>query len=312
MILAMAITDPTAIPETTDAIEEYLTAADAAWGSGDQDGAAVLYWSATSSSIGFDEKRFAEAYYRLGLHAEAQGDHTRAASCFNWASQQGHADATQKYAEYQATAQHTDVVADTPPQDAAEVERYATMAMHAFDGGDWERAYQLYDAIYQSPALMPANKAHAALRLGEICRQWGSHDQAYAFFEEAASMGVGDSRDKAAAYLAEYQKENTDNSGLSTSAGIDSAETAAPYVDGLATAYEQGNTTLTTSYATLVHESGGASAEQKATAAYYLGRLAYDRDDYDTARIYIREARDGAADPQRGWAAEMLQSYWQE
>jgi hypothetical protein len=58
-----------------------------------------------------------------------------------------------------------------------------------------------------------------------------------------------------------------------------------------------------------VHGADAATAEQKGYAAYYLASLAWQANDYDTARTLYQEARDNADSHTAELATSLLRTH---
>jgi tetratricopeptide (TPR) repeat protein len=95
--------------------------------------------------------------------------------------------------------------------------------------------------------------------------------------------------------------------------GLETAHDASPAAAQLAAgliAYENGDTTAArAAFEAAIHLDGPAA--EKARAHYYIGAMDYQHRRYANARNHI-EAASQAPEPERGWAAAMLQWRWDE
>jgi len=201
------------------------------------------------------------------------------------------------------------------PQNEAEADHYVQLANAAANAGDWERADQLYMAIYQSPANNAEQRGHAALGLGIVLRHRNEGDAAMQYLEEASQLGDDQVRSRALKHIGEIRMAdgNVDaGTQVASSTSIDSEEAAATMLQAGIDRYEVSDTEGAKARFEAVRASNAASAQQKGYAAYYLATFAWYAGDYDVARVQYREARDNADSHTAELAKEMLHSHWGE
>ncbi|HEV7205741.1 MAG TPA: tetratricopeptide repeat protein [Jatrophihabitans sp.] len=80
------------------------------------------------------------------------------------------------------------------PEDATACTEYRTEADQAWDGGDTDRAYELYHSLTQSLAATDAQTSHAQYRLALIAVNRGDHDLAYDLLSRSSEPGAADLR----------------------------------------------------------------------------------------------------------------------
>jgi tetratricopeptide (TPR) repeat protein len=306
------ITDPTAIPETEDDAKEYEKELQAA--GGDWAKVEPLARSLSQSDVATREAR-AMAYSALGNALENTGRADEAIDAYRRAvdmgdtSAQALVDALVK-AESRAPVEEAHI-----PQNEAEAEEYLRMAGAAREAGDWERADQLYSALYQSPANSAEQRGQAAYGLGLTLRHRNSGDAAMQYLQEASQIGDDMIRGAALEQIREIRMGD-DNVDLGTetvsSAAIDSEEAAATMLQAGVDRFEVSDNDGAKARFEAVHASSAASAQQKGYAAYYLATMAWYLGDYDVARVQFREARDNADSATADLARQMLQSHWGE
>ncbi|HZX55859.1 MAG TPA: tetratricopeptide repeat protein [Ilumatobacteraceae bacterium] len=212
--------------------------------------------------------------------------------------------------------EHRDPVEEAHiPQNEAEANEYLRLGKAAMDAGDWERADQLFTALYQSPANSAEQRGQAAYGLGSVLRHRNANDAAMQYFQEASQIGNDVVRGAAMSALGEMRvlDDNVDlGNETASSSSIDSAEAAATMLQAGVDRYEVSDTAGATARFEAVHAASVATAEQRGYAAYYLACLAWNVGDYDVARVQFREAKQSADTATSALAAQMLQSHWAE
>jgi tetratricopeptide (TPR) repeat protein len=306
------ITDPTAIPETDDDAKEYEKELQAV--GGDWAKVEPLARALSESDVASREQR-AMAYSALGNALENTGRADEAMDAYRRAVDMGDASA-QALVDAILRGEHQEPVEVAHiPQNEAEAAEYFRMAGAARDAGDWERADQLYSAVYQSPANSAEQRGQAALGIGVVLRHRNAGDAAMQFLQEASQIGDDDVRAFALAQIREIRMGD-DNSELgtevATSAVVDSEQAAAMMLQAGVDRYEVSDNEGAKARFEAVHASTAASAEQKGYAAYYLATMAWYAGDYDVARVQFREARDNADATTAELARQMLRSHWGE
>ena len=143
------ITDPTAIPETEDDAKEYEKELQAV--GGDWAKVEPLARSLSQSDVATREAR-AMAYSALGNALENTGRPDEAIDAYRGAVRMGDATAQVLVDALLAGEHRGPVEAEHIPQNEAEAGEYVRLAGAAKDAGDWERADELYSAVYKSPA----------------------------------------------------------------------------------------------------------------------------------------------------------------
>jgi len=78
------------------------------------------------------------------------------------------------------------------PETEAACTEYLTEADQAWDGGDVDRAYELYHSLFMSHLRTDAQRSHAAFRLGAILLNRGERDQAFGFLSQSHEPGAHD------------------------------------------------------------------------------------------------------------------------
>ena len=306
------ITDPTAIPETEDDAKEYEKELQAV--GGDWPKAEPLARSLSQSDHATREAR-AMAYSALGNALENTGRADEAIDAYRGAVQMGDASAQVMVDALLAGETRGPVESEHIPQNEAEAGEYIRLAGAAKDSGDWERADQLYSAVYKSPANNAEQRGQAALGIGFVLRHRNEGDAAMQYLQEASEIGDDTVRAFALAQIREIRMGD-DNVALGTetasSAAIDTEEAAATMLQAGIDRYEVSDNDGAKARFEAVHASSAASAQQKGYAAYYLATMAWYGGDYDVARVQFREARDNADSGTADLARQMLQSHWGE
>jgi hypothetical protein len=297
----MAIDDPTAIPETAEAVVEYLKEADEAFQREDNDAARPLYYSALQSAqlSATDNSR---VNHRLALIHLAAGE-TEEAFRFAHASREPGRDDILRALDG-ATA---DAAVDPSeiPQTFEEMERYWNAALAARNNSDQSTEEALLRAVASSPAASPGDVAHASVRVAQLAQAAGRTDEAHAWADSALANASGDDDRSAALAVLQATGGPAPDSNPYETAG------SRQLMAGLA-AWEAGDqATARTAFDAVLAATDVTSGDQ-GRAAFYLGSMAYHAKDFDTARTHLHRARDNADDPEKAWAIEMLEWRWQE
>jgi len=306
------ITDPTAIPETEDDAKEYEKELQAV--GGDWAKVEPLARSLSQSDVATREAR-AMAYSALGNALENTARADEAIDAYRRAVDMGDTSA-QVMVDALLKGEHREPVEEAHiPQNEAEAAEYFRLAGAAKDAGDWERADQLYSAVYKSPANSAEQRGQAALGIGFVLRHRNEGDAAMQYLQEASQIGDDSVRAFALEQIREIRMGD-DNVDLGTetasSAAIDSEEAAATMLQAGVDRYEVSDNDGAKARFEAVHASSAASAQQKGYAAYYLATMAWYLGDYDVARVQFREARDNADSATADLARQMLHSHWGE
>ena len=257
----------------------------------------------------------AMAYSALGNALENTGRSDEAIDAYRGAVQMGDASA-QALVDTLVAGEHRDPVeADHIPQNEAEAGEYIRLAGAARQAGDWERADQLYSAVYKSSSNTAEQRGQAALGIGDALMHRNSLDAAMQYLQEASQIGDDTIRALALQKIGEIRMAD-DNVDLGTevpsSAAIDSEEKAATMLQAGVDRYEVSDNDGAKARFEAVRASSSASAQQKGYAAYFLATMAWYAGDYDVARVQFREARDNADSATADLAREMLQTHWGE
>ena len=306
------ITDPTAIPETEDDVKEYEKELQSV--GGDWPRVEPLARALSQSDVASREVR-AMAYSALGNALENTGRSDEAIDAYRGAVQMGDASA-QALVDTLVAGEHRDPVeADHIPQNEAEASEYIRLAGKAREAGDWERADQLYSAVYKSSSNTAEQRGQAALGIGDALMHRNSLDAAMQYLQEASQIGDDTIRALALQKIGEIRMAD-DNVDLGTevasSAVIDSEEKAATMLQAGVDRYEVSDNGGAKARFEAVRAASAASAQQKGYAAYFLATMAWYAGDYDVARVQFREARDNADSATADLAREMLQTHWGE
>jgi len=306
------ITDPTAIPETEDDVKEYEKELQSV--GGDWPRVEPLARALSQSDVASREVR-AMAYSALGNALENTGRSDEAIDAYRGAVQMGDASA-QALVDTLVAGEHRDPVeADHIPQNEAEAGEYIRLAGKAREAGDWERADQLYSAVYKSSSNTAEQRGQAALGIGDALMHRNSLDAAMQYLQEASQIGDDTIRALALQKIGEIRMAD-DNVDLGTevasSAVIDSEEKAATMLQAGVDRYEVSDNGGAKARFEAVRAASAASAQQKGYAAYFLATMAWYAGDYDVARVQFREARDNADSATADLAREMLQTHWGE
>jgi tetratricopeptide (TPR) repeat protein len=306
------ISDPTAIPETEHDAKEYENELQSV--GGDWAKVEPLARSLSQSDVATREVR-AMAYSALGNALENTGRSDEAIDAYRRAVEMGDQSA-QALVDALLKGEHREPVEEAHiPQNEAEAADYFRLAGAAREAGDWERADQLYSAVYQSPANNAEQRGQAALGLGVVLMHRNAGDAAMQYLQEASQIGDDEVRGFALEQIRQIRMgdDNVDlGTELASSAAVDSEEAAATMLQAGVDRYEVSDNDGAKARFEAVHASSAASGEQKGYAAYYLATMAWYQGDYDVARVQFREARDNADSTTADLARAMLQSHWGE
>jgi len=311
-ILIGVITDPTAIPETADDAAEYEKELQAV--GGDWPKVEPLARALSQSDVATREQR-ATAYSALGNALENTNRADEAIDAYRRAVDMGDQSAQVMVDALIGKETRGPVEESHIPQNEAEAAEYIRLAGAAREAGDWERADQLYSAVYQSPANSAEQRGQAALGIGVALRHRNEGDAAMQYLEEASQIGDDSIRAYALQQIGEIRMgDGNVELGTETpsSAAIDSEEKAATMLQAGVDRYEVSDNDGAKARFEAVHASNAASAAQKGYAAYYLATMAWYMGDYDVARVQYREARDNADSTTADLARQMLHSHWGE
>lgn len=312
LILSSVITDPTAIPETADDANEYEKELQAV--GGDWPKVEPLARALSQSDVATREQR-AMAYGALGNALENTNRADEAIDAYRRAVDMGDTSAQATVDSLLAKERRGPVEEAHIPQNEAEAAEYFRLAGAAREAGDWERADQLYSAVYQSPANSAEQRGQAALGVGVVLRHRNEGDAAMQYLQEASQIGDDSVRAFALEQIREIRMGdgNTElGTEVPSSASIDSEEAAATMLQAGVDRYEVSDNDGAKARFEAVHASTVASAAQKGYAAYYLATMAWYMGDYDVARVQFREARDSAGGTTADLARQMLQTHWGE
>jgi tetratricopeptide (TPR) repeat protein len=306
------ITDPTAIPETEEEAKEYEQALQAI--GGDWPRVEPLARSLSQSDVATREAR-SMAYNALGNALENTGRSDEAIDAYRRAVTMGDATAQVLVDKLVAGEKRAPTEESHVPQNEAEASEYLRLAKAAVDAEDWERADQLFTALYASPANSAEERGQAAYGLGLALRHRHSNDAAMQYFQEASQIGNDPVRAAALSAIGELRVMD-DNVDLGTevpsSTRIDSEAAATTMLQAGVDRYEVSDVAGAKARFEAVHAATAASAQQRGYAAYYLASMAWNEGDYDVARVQFRQAKESADSSTAELAGQMLRSHWGE
>lgn len=295
----MAIADVHAIPETADACNEYQTEADQAWTDGNEDHAWDLYRSLFESKVKTDAQE-SHVAHRLALIAVNRRDADNAWNYIAYSKEPG-ADEI-RHSLDNATPNDPVVDPDTPPATVEQTDDWWAAGVKANHDGDWGLASRIWASIAASTCNPPNVIAKAEVQLGDALRQLGDDDTARQWYEKA----LPNLDDQAAIDIARQKLLDV---GVHSTA--DHSSPAAEQVVIGVDAYQQGNAApARAAFEAALHLDG--PAEVKGRAHYYLGAMDYQEKKYADARNHVEAAAQSAPDPEKGWAAEMLNWHYDE
>lgn len=299
MTYPISIADLHAIPETEAACAEYTREADAAWETGDIDRAYALYLAVRNSSFAAGEQ-VDQAAVRLGVIAHYRGDIDDAVL---------HLRASNDPAARDMLHALTDATEDDPtptpeqiPQTTEQSFAWWEAAVDAEQAQNFDLAHGLFEATAQSEHLNPGQQGTALVHSAMALEQIGQSDLARQRYERCLSLLS--TEDELA-----FVSDRIHALGGGQETAHDSSPAATQVAAGMV-AYENGDATAArAAFEAAIHLDG--PAEEKARAHYYLGAMDYQHRRYADARNHI-EAASTAPEPERGWAAAMLQWRWDE
>lgn len=306
------IIDPSAIPETADDAKEYEQELQAI--GGDWMRVEPLARSLSQSDVAAREVR-AMAYSALGNALEGLGRPDEAIDAYRRAVDMGDTSAQAVVDNLLASQQRSPVEEAHIPQNEAEAGEYFRLAKAAIEAGDWERADELFTALYESPANSAEQRGQAAFGIGTALRHRNANDAAMQYFDEASQIGSDEVRGAALEQIRELRMADGNvelGTEVATSSPIDSEEAADTMLQAGVDRYEVSDTAGAKARFEAVHAAGSASTAQRGYAAYYLATMAWYEGDYDVARIQFREARDNADSTTAELASQMLRTHWGE
>jgi tetratricopeptide (TPR) repeat protein len=158
-----------------------------------------------------------------------------------------------------------------------------------YENGKYEQAIQnLTDYIRKFPN--GANILSAHYYRGESFYQLTQYDKAFEDFEYVIGRGASRhyARSLRLAALIAYNHRQDFNKSLDLFTKLEQAATTEDIrleaqVGAMQSAYRTGNASAVTSFAAKINGNPRATAEQKATANFFSGKLAFDRKDYAVA-----------------------------
>ncbi len=299
----MAIDDPTAIPESTERVTEYVEEADRLWNDSRTEEAHTLYRSVFNSpNAGSTES--SHSGYRLALYLQTIGDIDGALGFAAYTTEPG----TQELLTALRAAMPDQAVDPSEvPQTYEACERYAQSIVDAFGRSDWTTVDSLVLA-YQETTVDIGVGRHAVYQTyrGVALVHLGRNDEARPVLEYVLANSIDEDRLKdARAALAQI--------GYQVDDGGNPYETADSQMllTGIA-AFERGDETTATTELQSVVDSNDAGATDKGRAHFYLGSMAYHARRFEEARTHLHTAQSDAPDPEQGWANDMLSWRWQE
>lgn len=296
----MAIPDPTAIPESDEQVEEYLTAAGQAFDTGDSDRAFTLYWSAYQSERTGSHKGL--VLYRMALIEMGRGNPDEAYRMAFLSDHPGAADLLRS-ADNATPDQAVDP--NRIPATAEEALDYIRQADHAAETGDNATALALYSMIVQCPDLSPTGRANSQVAYADLLHRMNRDAEARQWLEAGISLADGDQLTRARALLAELGGAHvTDDNPYETEGSRALLAGIQFFQSGVG---DMARTELTTA---LTIDS--STDQDKGRAAYYLGVLDHQERHFGTARDHLHHAQRDAPDPEKTWATDMLGWEWQE
>ena len=298
----MAIDDPTAIPQTTEQITEYMQAADRLWNDSLTEEAHVLYRSVLAGIAGTPEASLAS--YRLALYLQTTGDIDGALIFASSSREPGTHDL-----EIALHAEMPDQAVDPSqvPETAEACERYMQSVDSAFDRSDWTTVDALCLAYQQTTVDVGVGRHAVCQRYrGVALVHLGRNDEARLALEYVLANSNSDIQIKQA-------REALQQIGVQVQDGDNPYQTddSQMLLAGIA-AFETGDQLVAMTELQAVVDSDAAGATDKGRAHFYLGSMAYHSRRFEEARTHLHTAETDAPDPERGWAVDMLSWRWQE
>ena len=298
----MAIDDPTAIPQSTEQINEYMHEADRLWNDNRTEEAHTLYRSVFNATSG--DANSSLSGYRLALYLQTIGDIDGALNFVEFTNEPGTRDLV-----IALRAAMPDQVVDPSnvPETTEACDRYLQSISNAFDQGDWTTVDALCLAYQQTPVDVGIGR-HATCQTfrGVALVHLGRNDEARPALEYVLANSANEQRlTQARAALQQI--------GVQVQDGGNPYETddSQRLLAGIA-AFERGDELAATTELRAVVDSGAAGAIDKGRAHFYLGSMAYHSRNFEEARAHLHTAQADAPDPEQGWATDMLSWRWQE
>jgi tetratricopeptide (TPR) repeat protein len=295
----MTIADPHAIPEAEHDAHDYLTEADQAWESGDEDLAYALYHALFQSHAAQHGWR-SHAAYRCGLIDLNRGDTDRAHLFLEASDEPGAAEALHSLnnATHDDPAPDPNVVPDTVERS----ESWYAAGTTAMQAGDWEKAYGLMLALTQTTCNPPNEMARYQANVGMCLWNMNQNDTARQWLEHALPS-LADEH-----LITQCRKALHDLGG---GVADDTTSAAAHQFSTALQAYESGDAHgARGGFEAALHAEGPDDVKGK--AHYYLGAMDYQERRYADARDHVEAAVQTAPDPEKGWAQAMLAWRWDE
>jgi tetratricopeptide (TPR) repeat protein len=299
----MAIDDPTAIPETTERVTEYMQEADRLWNDSRTEDAHTIYRSVFNCPLA-NRRESSLSGYRLALYLQTIGDIDGALGFVAYTDEPGTHDL-----EIALRAAMPDQPVDPSeiPQTMEACERYAQSIVNAMAQSDWTTVDALTLAYQQTSVDLGVGR-HAINQTyrGVALMHLGNNDEARAALEYAIANSVDADR-LAQAHAALQQI------GIQVDDGGNPYETpdSQALLAGIA-AFEGGDEAGAATQLQTVVDSSDAGASDKGRAHFYLGSMAYHAHRFDEARTHLHVAETDAPDPEKSWAVDMLSWRWQE
>ncbi len=297
----MAIDDPTAIPQTTEQIAEYMHEADRLWNDSRTEEAHVLYRSVFNGTNG--DANSSLAGYRLALYLQTIGDIDHALEFVAYTNEPGSHDLA---IALRAAMPDQPVDPSEVPQTAEACERYLQSISNSFDQSDWTTVDALCLAYQQTPVDVGVGR-HATCQTfrGLALVHLGRNDEARPVLEYVLANSNSEQRLAQARAALQQVGVQVDDGGNPYVTG-DSQRLLA----GIA-AFERGDEpTASTELQAVVDSDSGAI--DKGRAHFYLGSMAYHSHRFEEARTHLHTAQADAPEPEQGWATDMLSWRWQE
>ena len=298
----MAIDDPTAIPQTTDQIAEYMQEADRLWYDNRTEQAHTLYRSVYSGTGRGPDASL--ACYRVALYLQSIGDTDGALLWSELSSEPGTGDLR---IALRAAMPDQAVDPSEVPQTTEACDHYAWSMIDFFDRGDWTTVDAIGSALMRTPVDYPiSHQATYQTYRGVALVHLGRNDEARPILEFVVANSAN--QDRVAQARAALQQI-----GIHVDDGGNPYETAdsKALLDGIA-AFERGDVAAARTGLQSVVNSNDAGAVDKGRAHFYLGSMAYHDHRFAEARTHLHTAQADAPNPEQDWATDMLSWRWQE
>lgn len=296
----MTIEDPTAIPETAEACDEYVAEADVAWQAENPELAQKLYMALFSAS--YDGSARDLMSYRLALIFTNQGNTSEA---YRFAQLSHHPGAADLLRSIDNATPDLAVDPNRVPETSEEAQSYWSQAVAALDSNDNATAAALFEVLANCEAISISARGIAHIKLGTVLHRQGHDDAARKWAEAGLPLVVsGDGAEEARTLLRTLGVQVVDDNPYETEGSL-------ALIAGIE-AYERGESAAARASLETALASTSSTSEDKGRAAYYLGAIAYYDHDFAVARTHLHQARTDAPAAERAWAAEMLEWRWQE